>query len=259
MSSFLSITYLISHAGRIVIVDYVVYLIALIQVFQITMSRKAKRRILYFALIAFAVVIAMTASRRNIEVSSDFLKSSFIREVYDYFAIPIPQLSYWMEQIEESNTLSSGVGFFNGIIELPIRVLSALGLNAKEYYSIINEINATEKLYTHAAFNDKYYNAFVTAFFFFYADFRYIGVIIGSAVFGVAAGKIEKNYGNARFVSFVLYLMFIQSIARIFVRWQFYNLHYVFSFLYIYLLCGKRWRIKLKRESKAIGRINNNY
>lgn len=248
MSVFLSITYIISHAGRIIIVDYIVYLLVLMQAFRITISKRTKRRILYFATGALAVVVIMTASRRNLELSSDFYKNSFLREIYEYFAIPIPQLSYWMEKIENSKVYSSGIGFFNGFLVFPIHVFGRIGLNASKYYNIIKEIDATEQFYTYAAFNSKSFNAFVTAFFFFYADFRYVGVIIESFVFGFVSGQIEKSLGKGTYFSFVLYLMFLQSIARSFVRWQFYNVAYVFSFLFVFLCCRKLWRFSTKQR-----------
>ena len=236
MSLFLSLSYFITHAGRIIIIDYIVYIVLLMQISSIKISKRKKRIVCFALVLGIVSIVFITASRRGDVVSSEYIKNSFLKEIYDYFAIPLPQLSYWIDQSDNNDFYSYGLGAFNGLIQLPLQLLSKFGLDTSGYVTAIGEINKTELVYTRAAYSDTTYNAFVTAFYFFYADFRYVGVIIGSSIYGMMSGIIDNKFQNKSLMSLAFYLLFSQSLARVFARWQFYRTNYILSFALVFIL-----------------------
>lgn len=239
LTTVLAITFFFTHAGRIIILDYIFYFLFSVQIFKATVSRKVKRRISYVIIAAFFGMVVITASRRGMDYSIEFLRDSFFKEIYDYFAIPIPQLSYWMERLQANNTLTYGIGFFNGIIELPLRILHSFGLNIDKYNVLQKYFSDTETYYTHAAYFDRSFNAFVTCFYFFFADFSYVGVVLGSCAFGVISGLLEKRCLRNTFLNSSLYLMFLHNVVRIFARWSPYQIYYIFCFIYLLIICKR--------------------
>ena len=91
-------------------------------------------------------------------------------------------------------------------------------------------------------------NAFATMFYFFYLDFRYLGVFAESLIFGFVSGFIElRTYINENMKTIAFYLLLSQAVFKSFIRWEFTVGSYVMSFLYLYLLFSKV-KIKFVRQ-----------
>lgn len=249
--------YVLTHAGRIIVVDVAVYSILLLSVFKRRINKKTKWVVRFCIIILLLFVVVITASRREITLTSDFLKNSFIREVYDYFAIPVPMMDYWLAQFDKIGFSSYGIAFVHGVLEFLCEVAEKFGMSIKWFLTVTEKISYVEKYYVYSSFNDKSYNAFVTAFFFFFLDFGWLGVVCGSLIFGVAS-RIVENIGMVNSIkSTALYLLYSQSIARVFIRWQFYNIEYFLAFIFLMILCKRTVRIKYSLP-KYTGLIKNN-
>ncbi len=91
-----------------------------------------------------------------------------------------------------------------------------------------------------------YINAFTTAFYYLYADFRFIGVIAGMFVFGIIAGNLYKNAKSTRRSSSIVpYLFILQIIVSSIQGYAFGSADIVFTFgimLIIYFLSKYKFK-----------------
>ena len=79
-------------------------------------------------------------------------------------------------------------------------------------------------------------------FYYFYVDWREIGVFLGSAIYGMLMSisyiktKNEKN--NLLYCAY--FVMLLQGLLKSFVRWEFVQTSYILSFIYILFMIKKK-------------------
>ena len=141
-----------------------------------------------------------------------------------------------------------GLVSFNGIFRVLNLIPSLLGIGTEFKMTIDNtflEFMEFEK--TVYIGPDVPYNAFISMFSYFYADGRYFGVLLLSFIFGFFCCRIFNSAKtNPSKFSYALVLLCFIMIYLSMVRFQLFLVHYVMSFVYIYVffpketLCRKR-------------------
>ena len=224
--------YVISSAGRVLLICTLVYILLLKKRFGFTLSKKQKFSLAVGGGILLGYACFVTVIRAGERTPFEYL--------YHYFAAPLPLLSYWTANAETNNIQTYGEAFFFGFIGLLNRASRFLNMEST-FNNVYDAIAITEFNYL-PIFATRKYNAFVTCFYYFYIDFRFVGVMVGSLFYGFVSQwmytKSKVSY-DPRY--FVLYLLFMQSIVFSIVRWQFGETKYFLSFIYmiIILFSGK--------------------
>lgn len=244
------IIWVVVTGGRFILAYFLMDLILAFSLSEISISEKAKKKIkivirkIMFLLII--IVVGYTIFRKGFLRSKE--KGSVISQVweefYKYFSLSIPLFQYWIDRLDFSQTLTYGTMSLYGIlsninwfiVKMRIGTLAFLADSNVLLSNIENMI---------PIFRNASCNAFVTCFFYFYADAGIIGIIIGSSLFGWISGIVERaaqRYTNNRNILF--YLLFSQSIIKMFVRFELGNAAYIIAFIYMLLLTKKQTTAK---------------
>lgn len=190
-------------------------------------SKKTKRIAIIAAIGVIAVAVYMIAHLSN----SRDINYSVGNSIYSYFTGCFPFLEYNINIIDQNQVNTFGTAFFHGILTIVFYVLNAAKLCAyPAFYNYVHEWGNVQEFIQIGSAN---FNAFVTPFYYFYMDFRYLGVLLGSAIYGLLSIQIYhrmKSQETYHFKYVAAYMLIIQSIVTSMVRWQFYNANFVMAF-----------------------------
>lgn len=218
-----------STGGRLMLFLMVVQIFPLLKYYRTSVSKKYIKRIVRIGLLIIVGMVLITVMRRKEIV--DYAKKE-VNSIYAYFSINIPLLSYWVDRSIDINFYSYGIAFINGIIQPIYFVLRRLGitsgLNLTDFYLKYNEIiSLPQESWIHI-YEGYWYNAFVSAFYYFFLDFREVGVAVESLIFGYFSQQLHKGIIKKRRKKLLLVYMICISInASSFIRWQLSTATYV--------------------------------
>lgn len=197
--------------------------------------KSRRRRNIYISLVSIFTLVGMiyiTLGR----------KSDVLGSFYRYAVGCIPHMSLRYKQFESINQYTYGVTSYQGVVRPLFSFLEKIGMDSRLFY--LSE-SITEQWQTIAYIApDAIYNFCVTPFMYFYVDLGIVGVIIGSLLYGVICGvtyKLMKS--NANIKSLTLYLMIVQSLLVSFMRYQFTDLSFCLSFVYINFIIQKKIKL----------------
>lgn len=165
---------------------------------------------------------------------------SFDEELYSYLSIPLPIMDKWINYIDNNHIQTYGALFVRGGISILDMLTNKLGFHFPGYTISTEIVNSTQE-FLHI-FPNHNYNAFTTMFYYFYVDWREIGVFLGSAIYGMLMSisyiktKNEKN--NLLYCAY--FVMLLQGLLKSFVRWEFVQTSYILSFIYILFMIKKK-------------------
>ena len=226
------ILYLVCSASRFLLLYFIIELAYCVYHYYKNMLKKNRRKIFRILLLLCVVIFTMTYVRSR-TVSNG--KYTIIQNLYAYFTVEFPLMEHWISLIP-TNTYGNGVSFFHGTIGLFSKILKFIGFPMTKYDIITSLVVQTEETFV-KVFPWKSYNAFISMFYFFYLDFRFIGVYIGSMIFGFFCSNVDANMViKDSYKSKVLFLLILQNVFTSFVRWQFFNLNMVVSLVFIIVL-----------------------
>ena len=149
--------------------------------------------------------------------------------------------------VEESGYHGNGLISFNGIFYLfdyLRKNLFGLRYN-KEIIEAYELIASTDSTWLRITSSGTTANAYVSCFWFFYADARMLGVVVLSCLYGFIAGQLyyrSIKYRNPIYI--VLYLLVIQSIFFSFIRFPFGKAYYFLAMLIIRFLFFRHVKTK---------------
>ena len=175
------------------------------------------------------VVIRVTVLRRG-EVGV------LTREIYGYFTMSFRLLDVHMDLMRANPDYTYGMTLLNGLLRLPLLLIrSFLGIPYPALF---------QKAYDAIAANNNFYyigsgraNSFVTVFYYFFMDFGYFGIVIGSFLYGYlsqASYYSMKKHTDKRSMS--IYLLIALGLFLSFVRFHFTASRYIYAF-FVLLLC----------------------
>lgn len=170
--------------------------------------------------------------------------SGLLRIMYIYFAMPPNLFNYWINYVDTNNIMTYGLTSFNG-------VFFALNYLIKNIFMMNSYVPIIEQSYNLIALTDSEWiklmpgqtsaNAYVSLFFFFYADFKVPGIIIFSMLYGMYARRKFNNVINGQNPkSLALYLLLMQSIYFSFIRFYFAKMYFIIAILLVYILYYKK-------------------
>lgn len=213
--------YLIVSASRYVFIQLLIGTVYLFFLLKKKVPKKVKRWIKRVSVLLIIGVIALTLLRENKTSSGARYNWTLLQSVYSYFSIPIPLMDYWVSTIETTGYQAHGLVFFRPFLSIfTLFVLHPLGIEFNALNEAIDKINLVENFVQ--VFPRHQYNAFASMFYYFYLDFKWIGVFLGSAFWGwICANTFKKVRFNPsdRNLAFVLVIM--QAMFKTMVRWEF--------------------------------------
>ena len=155
-----------------------------------------------------AIMINFTLKRQ--------IGQSALESIYDIFTCFVVLLDKTMQMASESGDITYGVTSFDGIFIIINMGLSFLGLPQNTTVNILNKYDAP----FWSIGSGKQANAYLSYIFSFYLDFRVIGIILGSCIFGVIAARVFKKalqVPNKHYLAGYMMLIFV--ISRCSIRW----------------------------------------
>lgn len=210
-------------SGRLLILLFAIQVFFCFNYYRVKVSKKNKKRVKKFLLfLVFALIIITVYRNKDTSTSEDNVNS-----IYSYFAISVPLLSKWSGDSRLNSVVGFGVCTLNGIFEFLHYLYAKLFSQIDNYTAIIDVLSLPQEKWVRI-YHNYWANAFCSMFYYFYLDFRELGVIIYSFLFGVFSKKIYSKvciYRDERYLPF--YLVVIQTVFCSFIRWQWGTFTYV--------------------------------
>ena len=126
-------------------------------------------------------------------------------------------------------------GFFRPILY----ILHLFGFEDPERYKIVIDIASDCEQYVPIGY-DVRMNAYATIFYSLYRDGGYLGIVVGSLIFGILCRKIYKSMiTKSDLRSMVLYFLIIQQIFFSMARFYFVFPTRALSYVWVFLLLRK--------------------
>lgn len=203
--------------------------------------RTARARIVLVAL--GVAVIVFTLARG----------SSLLFVSYTYFAVPVPLLAHWAVNVDSAGIQTYGASFFYGVLTLIFRLCEVIGSNLG---SGISDAVALPQEYWVEVLPGRQFNAFVTMFYHFFLDFRWIGVVLGGFAWGVVGQWSFRRMWNSGPRATFFGLMMLQVAVMTFVRWEFANGSLVIGLLMLpFFVMSKREPLGVSADHSATGTL----
>lgn len=229
----------ISDAGRTPIFDLIFYIVIILllgkgkKLFSKRKRKKAKRKASTIIVIAIVLFTIISVSRTSSTIS---------RMIYFYLAMPPYMMDVWTEKVVSSNYYGYGLVSFNGLfftIDYIIHNIFNIPY-AKGIIDAYDWISKTDSDWINIAHGYTDANAYVSTFWFFYADWRLAGIIIASFVYGFFCTYIFCSYiMSPSEKKLGIYLFIAQGVLFSCVRFQFAKAYNVLAFMLLCLIVFK--------------------
>ena len=197
-------------------------------------AKKDRKLVRRCSVIGLGIILIISLARTS---------STLSRQLYFYFAKSPVLFSQWKEAVDSANLVTYGLTSLNGyIFSIVYLVKNLLGLNyPKLLQSSYDMIAATDSVWKTIAQGGTAANAYVSAFWFMYTDYRIIGVIIGMLCYGYIVSRTYFKLINQKNVyRLAIYLLLLQGVMFSFIRFPFAKPYYALAFIIIYLASRKR-------------------
>ena len=233
--------YTVATGSRSLIIFLLVDVVLALPFSGIILSKKDFKKIKriggIFATLLVVAGIYYTIIRKGFTAANGVsVFSQVFGEIYKYFSLSIPLADYWVEQINAHDIITYGKMSFNSILSI-IEWIGAqfFSTGTFPFLDICREVADNLEL-MQPIFKDASCNAFVTFAFYFYIDFRLIGVLFLSSAWGFLCGRASKRIKyQPNPASILFYLLLAQSVAMSYSRWAFYDAPYLLAFVFLRL------------------------
>lgn len=236
------IEFTICDGGRVPFFYCAVFVLCSLYIFRVdfrsvvtafrSQSKKTKR----LTTVTAALVVFVAAYMFLRLSTSREIHYSVGNSIYSYFTGCFPFLEHNLGIIDSNQVFTYGSAFFHGVLTVVFYVLNTVKiLSYPAFYNYVHEWGNVQEFINIGSAN---FNAFVTPFYYFYMDFRYIGVLLGGFVYGVICMQVYqrmKSQTQYNFKYIAAYMLIVQSIVTSMVRWQFYNANFVMAFVLLIL------------------------
>ncbi|WP_368097132.1 O-antigen polymerase [Bifidobacterium pseudocatenulatum] len=230
----------ISSGGRIQIIYIVSQLIAAFFYYRKTISSKTKKIIKNATIVGIVMLFVLTSLRTS---------QNFLQAIYAYFTLPVGLFSYYTSIVDVNNFESFGAATFYPLFYVLASVISFFGAKTSFLDNLIHYVGLPQETWTSTLFPTGSYNAFCSLFYFFYLDFRIIGIVLFSLLYGFISGYVyKKQRTRTNDTWFIFYLLILRTIVGSFMIFQLGNTKFFVS-LFIFgiaILLGKK---EIKEES----------
>lgn len=199
---------------------------------------KKLRKIIVKYVIPIGILVFLVTKNISVARKANYSNAtSTLEELYDYFAIPLPLMGHWVDVVDSSGDMTYGMMFLKGFVNVIMLFLKRVGITSSTYNLASNIVNDTEIFIP--LLSNHSYNAYTTLFYEFYADLRWVGVFLGSFVYGGVLGGVFKRVVNRwqgnSIVVLSLFLLLMEGFTKCFIRWEFVQTSYCLSFIWLFV------------------------
>lgn len=200
---------------------------------QISLPKAVKRwmkRILLFIISMILIITLMRGAET----------SELIQKYYRYICGNMVFLDLHINKLNEMGYWSVSYAGLYGFWSIILPVLNSLGITYPvNYLETITKVMDTQ---TFQKIGDNLVtNAFITPFYHIYADFRWVGLVIGMFIFGSIAGNVYKKaryYADGEHIAY--YLILAQMIFKTLQTYPLASKNYVVVLILIFIVEKKR-------------------
>ena len=245
--SIFTILYIYVTAGRSQLFIIFIEIILTYLLFKNSINKKIKKGVTIIFVVITIIISLITVVRNNKD------KNDSINQEYAYLSLPAPYFSKLVDYIDKENITTNGVATLYGpylIFQKAVKGLTGFKLQSAEYY--FNIINKPQNYWLKIFQNSKnYYNAYATMFYNFYLDFKIIGVIIFSFIYGIFMEMIYINAKNKKYITDIfLFIVFTIGLCNSFIRWQFASPTIIFAIILLKIIIRKNKVLKSEKKCK---------
>ena len=238
--------YVLCTGSRIIVLLLIVCFLLCLGCTGYTIDKKLMKRLVRkyrrYIFILAAVIVIISFYRYGAS-DKGVTKETLIESFYSYFTTTVPLLDYWIEYTNNAKFWSHGMAALSGIVTVVFMVLHRFGVQYPMLLKETNEYISLTQNFVQTFANHKY-NAFVSVFYYFYVDFRWIGVVLGCMFFGLITARIEKRVSQHPTDYLIAkYMLFSFAIVKSFTRFEFYNTSYIIAFLMLFICFKKKTRV----------------
>lgn len=228
------VLYTFASSGRIQLIFIAVQMLVLLEMYNVRIPKKMKKWIWRAVFAVLIVGLAMTVLRIKKTTNTN------VNSVYAYFSIPVSLLGHWVDKVDSAKVQTYGIAFFYGILTILSGLLENIGIGMPKVFYVAQEyISMTQNSWIEV-FPKKWFNAFVSIFYYFYLDWGFFGVFIGCAVFGmICYYSYYKVLHSPHKRYMYIYLLMTQCIISSFARWQLGNASFLISVILMSVLASK--------------------
>lgn len=200
------------------------------------MSKKSKRIIVIMLILGIGGILIIS-SMRGIKIDS------FLQSMYYYFCGDVVLLDIHVLRIDKANFRSFGMAGLWGITSIIFPILKGFfGIPYIDLYlDTSNIVMVAQTVYSVGSTSSM--NAFVTQFYYLYADFRWLGIAFGMFVFGGVCGYTFKKLEKGNAYAVVAFCVIVQAIFKSLHLYPIVSTTYIVIFL---ILIISKIKIKLK-------------
>ena len=202
---------MISSGGRITIIYALLQALACFFLFKVRVTKKLAIQIGLVFLLCLTAVITLTMLRSS---------GGIVLSTYSYFTAPLGILSRLISMVEDSGFQSFGAAFVYPLFYIANTVSDLINLEIPFLKQLVYYVALPQDTWFSGIIPGRTFNAFASLFYFFYLDYRMIGILALSGVFGAfvsivfnKATRINDNKAIAN------YLLMIQPIVGSFIIW----------------------------------------
>ena len=214
--------------GRTTIFELGVILLVCIFIFG-TNNKRMKKKVVWALGLLFLLMFAgasISSHRHGDEGSFITIAAS---NVIEYF---VGSFSFFDALLADNAVVEPTYGLttLGGITDIFIHIFHFLGLsNTPLSYTHVGSVLADFR----EIGPGNYYNAMPTMYYFFYTDFRLLGVLVFPLLFGcVSAISYKKLLEKKSLIHFILYMMIIILVVESCFNWQFERIHFFMAIVY---------------------------
>lgn len=214
----MSVLYIFATSGRFPIFLMAIELVLTLFWYRDEISSKIKKKFFVVILVLAVGIGGMTIVRAQAN------QNKKLNSLYTYFSLPLPYFSKLVNYVDQNdiNTYGAATGYGPYLmIQKGIKIITGYKLNNAEKLA---EIVTKPQTYWVRIFMDSkdYFNAYSTMFYNFYLDFKEVGVIIFSFIYGALIEMVYLNCKrNKTMKNIVIYMMLIIGVIQSFAVWQF--------------------------------------
>lgn len=223
---------IVNTGGRLVMLFLLVSLLFCVFLFREKLHFSFRERTIFFLLITGVV--------GSLFYVSIVRESNLIENLYDYAVSSITFLSICLKKYDSGKLFAYTYGYFSwyGIFNVPVNVMEFI--TRLDMSTTVN--NLIKFLSSPTMVSDHIlYNWFATAFFRFYADLNYWGVIINSFIWGCICRYTYRNWIKVQnFRNLFVYVMVTYGIVVSCMTFVFSDVSMVLSIIYIYILTDEK-------------------
>lgn len=186
--------------------------------------KKYKKYIIIFMVLGFFATFLYTQIRTS---------SSFVKQLYTYFALPPTLLSIWLPKIQNVPHTYGMLTLF-GIHSYFFRAFQTLGMDffVPDIYNTAYQYLLDAEIFYKTGYGVG--NAFVTPVYYFYLDGGYFFVCFASFIFGILCNNFYVKFiNNLNVKNFLYYCLLMYGVFLTFIRIQTVIPSYIISFVMV--------------------------